>query len=142
MNKLKMIIIDYRYRRIIRELYKHQTTSIKIKETKKEATIRKGVRQGCNLSPSLFNIYIEKAINECKEYCTGIKVNGMRIQMLRSADDTAIIAHGAIKLKGALESLHNILKSNYKIKINRKKLKLWFAPKILKILILKWMTTP
>jgi len=61
-----MIIIDYRDRRIIRELHKHQTTSRKIKESKREATITKGVRQSCNLSLLLFNIYIELDINECK----------------------------------------------------------------------------
>ena len=53
---LKMLKIDYGYRRIIGELYKHQTTSIRIKESKKEAAIRKGVMQVCNLSPLLFNI--------------------------------------------------------------------------------------
>jgi len=63
-----------------------------MEESKREAAIRKGVRQGCNLPPFLFNIYIEQAINECKEYCTGIKVNGVRTQMLRFADDIAIIA--------------------------------------------------
>jgi len=66
------------------------------------------VRQGCNLWPLLFNIYIEKAINECKEYCTGIKVNGMRRQMLRFADDIAIIAQDEINLKRALESLDDV----------------------------------
>jgi len=99
MNILKMITIDHRDRRIVGEIYKHQMTSIKIKESKREVAIRKGVRHGCNLSPLLFNIYTEQAINESKEYCTGIKVNGVRIQMLR------------------------------------------FVPKILKIMILKWMTT-
>ena len=64
--------------------------------------------------------------------------------MLRFADDIVIIAQGEINLKRALVSLDDILKSNYKININRgkKKEKLCFAPKILKILILKWKRTP
>jgi hypothetical protein len=62
--------------------------------------------------------------------------------MLRFADDIAIIAQDEINLKTALESVDDILKSNYKIKINRKKEKLWLIPKILKILILKCMPTP
>jgi len=140
MKILKIIKIDYRDRKIIRELYKHQTTSIKTKESKREATIKKGVRQGCKLPPLLFNMYIEQAINEFKEYCTGInplnaelnpichllallgahhilhvsrirvKVNGMRMQMLKFADDIAIIAQDEINLKRALESLGDILK--------------------------------
>jgi hypothetical protein len=79
MKILKMMKIDYRDRRIIREFYKYQLTFIKIKDSKKEAVIRKVVRQVCNFSPLLFNVYIEQAINKCKEYCPGIKVNGMRI---------------------------------------------------------------
>jgi hypothetical protein len=58
-------------------------------------------------------------INECKEYCTGIKVSGVRIQMLRFAVDVAFIVQDEINLKSALERLDNILKSNYKMKINR-----------------------
>ena len=90
--------------------------------------------------PLLFNIYIEQAINECKEYCTGIKVNGVRIQMLRFADVIVIIEQDEINSKRALESLDDILKRNYQMKINWKKQKLWFALKIWKILILQWMT--
>jgi len=48
-------------------------TSIKIKENEREAAIRKELRQGCNLSPLIFNINIEQAINERKEYCIGIR---------------------------------------------------------------------
>jgi len=47
MNILKMNKIEYRDRKIIRELHKHQTTCIKINESEREAAIRKGVRQGC-----------------------------------------------------------------------------------------------
>jgi hypothetical protein len=48
MKTLKMNKIDNRYRRIVRELYKNQTTSINPKESKRKAAIRKGVRQACN----------------------------------------------------------------------------------------------
>ena len=44
----------------------------------------------------------------------------MRIKILSLGDDIAIIAQDEINLKRALESLDYILKSNYKIKINRK----------------------
>jgi len=41
MKILKMIKIDYRDRRIIRELHKHQMTSIKIKESKGKPQLEK-----------------------------------------------------------------------------------------------------
>jgi hypothetical protein len=44
MKILRIIIMDYRDRRIIRQLYKHYMTFIKIKESKRKAAIRKGVR--------------------------------------------------------------------------------------------------
>jgi hypothetical protein len=47
------------------------------------------------------------------------------------------IAQEKINLKRALECLDDILKSNYKMKINRKKQKLWFAAKILKSIHIK-----
>jgi hypothetical protein len=77
------------------------------------------VRQGWNVSLLLFNAYIEQDINEYKEYCTGIKVNGTRIQILKFAYDIAIIAQDKIDLKRAFK------KSNYKIKINRKKYRIY-----------------
>jgi hypothetical protein len=61
MKILKMIKIDYRERRIIRELYKHQTTSIKIKENKREAAIRRtGKKQKLWFVPKILIIFILK----------------------------------------------------------------------------------
>jgi hypothetical protein len=56
-----------------------------------------------------------------KYYCTGIKVSGVRIQMLRFAVDIAIIAQDEVNLNSTLESLDDILKSNYKMRSNKKK---------------------
>jgi len=124
MKILTMIKIDYRDKGIIRDLYRHLTTFIKIKESKRKAAIRKGVRQGCNLSSLLFNVYIGQAIDECREYCTGIKVNGMRIQMLSFSGDIAIIVQDEICRKRALVILNKILRSNYKMIFNRIKTEL------------------
>ncbi len=46
-------------------------------------------------------------------------MNGVRIQVVRFADGTVIIAQDEINLKRILISLDDILKSNYKMKINR-----------------------
>jgi len=119
MKILKMIKTGYRDRRIIRELYKHQTTSIKINESKREATNRKGVMQGCKWSALLFYIYTEQTINERNEHCTRIKVNGKGIRILSFADDIEIKAQDEINLKRALERSDDISKSNYRMKINR-----------------------
>ena len=69
----------------------------------------------------LLNIQVEEAITECKEWCTGIEVDGMRMQMLKFAVDIAIVAQDEVNLKRAIESLDDVLKSSHKSKINRKK---------------------
>ena len=46
-------------------------------------------------------------------------MNGVRVQIVRFADDIVIIAQGEINLKRTLGSLDGILKRNYKMEINR-----------------------
>ena len=56
--------------------------------------IRKGVRQGCILSPCLFNLYAEYIMRNAglKEAQAGIKIAGRNIHNLRYADDTTLMA--------------------------------------------------
>lgn len=51
----------YNDRRIIYNLYIYESAVIKTEKgnNQMEAKISKGVKQGCNLSPTLFNLYIE-----------------------------------------------------------------------------------
>ncbi|KAJ4444161.1 hypothetical protein ANN_05950 [Periplaneta americana] len=49
--------------------------------------IERGVRQGCPLSSTLFNIYLEDLVKQCFQDMGGVKVGGKRIKFIRSADD-------------------------------------------------------
>ena len=56
--------------------------------------IGKGVRQGCILSPCLFNFYAGYIVQTARleEAQAGIKVAGRNINNLRYADDTTLMA--------------------------------------------------
>jgi len=88
--------------------------------------IRKGVHQGCMLSPCLFNFSAEYIMRNARldESQTGIKIAGRNINNLRYADDITLMAKSKEELKSLLmkvkeESEKAALKFNIqKTKIN------------------------
>ena len=66
--------------------------------------IGKGVRQGCILSPCLFNFYAEYIMRNTglEETQAGIKIAGRNINHLRYGDDTALMAESEEELKSLL----------------------------------------
>ena len=66
--------------------------------------IGKGVRQGCVLSPCLFNFYAEYIMRKAgqEEAQAGIKIAGRNINHLRYADDTTLMAESEEELKSLL----------------------------------------
>ena len=83
----------------------HLTVLLKRLYTNQEATVRtefgetdnidigKGVRQGCILSPLLFNIYAENIMREAlEERDSGISIGGRIVTNMRYADDTTLLA--------------------------------------------------
>ena len=65
--------------------------------------IRKGVCQGCILSPCLFNFYAEHIMRNAgpEEAQAGIKIARRNINNLRYADDTTFMAESEEKLKAS-----------------------------------------
>ena len=112
--------IDGKDLRIIRNLYWDQTAAIKIDgEVSQYKPIKRGVRQGCILSPDLFNIYSEMILRSINEL-NGLKVGGININNLRYADDTALIAESEQELQYILDRVTEVSQENG-LNLNTKK---------------------
>ena len=80
---------------LLRNLYTGQEATVRTGHgTTDWFQIRKGVRQGCILSPCLFNLYAEYIMRNTglEEAQAGIKIAGRNINNLRYADDTTLMA--------------------------------------------------
>ena len=85
---------------LLRNLYAGQEATVRTGHGPTDwFQIRKGVHQGCILSPSLFNLYAEYiGLDETQ---AGIKIPGRNINNIRYADDTTLMAETE-KLKSLL----------------------------------------
>ena len=80
---------------LLRNLYARQEATVRTGHgTTYWFQIRKGVHQGCILSPCLFNLYAEYIMRNAglDEAQAGIKIAGRSINNLRYADDTTLMA--------------------------------------------------
>jgi hypothetical protein len=73
--------------------------------------VTKGLRQGCCPSPTLFKIYVEKALNTWKKKCFGMGYNAVNtiIYALQFADDQVVMAQS----KEDLEYMGRKLQEEY-----------------------------
>ena len=80
---------------LLRNLCAGQETTVRTgHETTDWLQIGKGVRQGCMLSPCLFNLYAEYIMQTARldEAQAGIKIARRNINNLRFAGDTTLMA--------------------------------------------------
>ena len=90
---------------LLRNLYAGQEATVRTgRGTIDWFQIGKGVRQGCILSPCLFNFYAEYIMRNAglEEAQAGIKIAGRNINNLRNADDTTLMAESEKELKSLL----------------------------------------
>ena len=79
---------------LLRNLYAGQEATVKTGHGTTDCfQIGKGVRQGCILSPCLFNLYADYIMRNARldEAQSGIKIAARNINNLRYADDTTLM---------------------------------------------------
>ena len=90
---------------LLRNLYAGQEATVRTgHRTTDWFQIGKGVRQGCILSPSLFNFYAEYIMRNAglEETQAGIKITGRNINNLTYADDTTLMGESEEELRSLL----------------------------------------
>ena len=89
---------------LFRNLYAGQEATVRTGRGTDWFQIGKGVRQGCVLSPCLFNLYAEYIMRNAglHEAQAGIKIARRNINNLRYADDTTLMAESEDELKSLL----------------------------------------
>ena len=91
---------------LLRNLYAHQEATVRTGHgTTGWFQIGKGVRQGCLLSPCLFNLFSEYIMRNAglEETQAGTKIAGRNINNLRYADDTTLMAESEERTKKPLD---------------------------------------
>ena len=111
---------------LLRNLYAGQEATVRTGHgTTNWFQIGKGVRQGCILSPCLFNFYAEYVMRNAglEETQAGIKIAGRNINNLRYADNTTFMAESEEEVKSLLMKVkEESQKVGLKLNIQRRKI--------------------
>ena len=111
---------------VLRNLYAGQEAAVRTGHgTADWFQTGKGVRQGCILSPCLFNFYAEYIIRNAglDEVQAGIKIARRNINNLRYADDTTLMGESEEELKSLLMKVKEE-SEKVGLKLNIKKMKI------------------
>ena len=109
---------------LLAKLYSKQKAKVRVAGTLSHGfRVKRGVRQGCVLSPHLFNILAEMVMREALEgFDGGIQIGGRRVTNLRYADDIILLARSEIELQEMVDRLDTASKK-YSLLINEEKTK-------------------
>jgi len=109
MQILKRTGIDWRERRLISKVYMDQRIKVRLDRGEtRSVQIRRGVRQGCCLSPILFNLFSECLTKEALDELGDFNIGGQIIQTVKYADDLELMTKEETVLQGMIDKLIEI----------------------------------
>ncbi|KAL0812036.1 hypothetical protein ABMA28_009430 [Loxostege sticticalis] len=116
---------------LLRRLYEQGTASVRTDDVlSNNFHPSAGVRQGCIISPLLFNIYTELIMRiTLEDWTDGVTIGGYKISNLRYADDTTLFATSAQHLEQLLYRMERV-SNEFGLKINRNKTKVMIIDRV------------
>ena len=109
----------------IRSMYKNTVNTIRINECfSGEFSSTKGVLQGNNKSPTLFNVYLNSLLRELKSCEAGVAVDeSVKISFLAYADDIVLLSDTEAGLQKLINVVNNwCLRWRMKVNVNKTKI--------------------
>ena len=123
LSKLRDVGITGKVFNIIKNIYSSDQACMKVDgKIGKPFKITQGVRQGCVLSPLLFNIFMAGLAKDLVNKECGLKLDNKKINSIFWADDIVLFADNKTELEALLKMVSDYCKSN-KLTINCKKTK-------------------
>ena len=110
-----------RFLDIVKDIYSSSTTKVKTDNTSTPPiTMDRGVKQGCPLSPLLFNFVLDGALRRVEELQCGYRIGDHTIKALGYADDICHVTEDKQGLEGMLEALHTFCQwAGLKVKVEK-----------------------
>ena len=107
--------------KLIQNMYEKTTQRLKFdNKISRRFLTHRGVKQGCILSPKLFNLFINDIPDIFDSSCHPAKLGSIDINCLMYADDLVLISETEAGLQKCLDKLHEYTKK-WNLKVNQKK---------------------
>ena len=122
--KLLQTGISAKIVRLLQDLYKKTSSCVKLNNSISDYfDVSVGVRQGCVLSPILFNIYVDGIVKDILNVNTNPAMLGqMKVPLLMYADDIVLLSESAPGLQNGMNAIHTFC-LKWGLKINSAKTK-------------------
>lgn len=122
LDSLQKCRVDYRYTKLIYNIYKNATMMVRLHENTNPIEIGRGVRQGDTMSPKLFTTVLQYAFGMLEWSGKGLNIDGLNLTDLRFADDIALVSDNLQDIREMLEDLQEVC-DRVGLKINISKTK-------------------